>query len=167
MLSPLTPVRHREATRLLTHLITQEVFDADRFINLLAGVMAGTPEIVMVVAARLQSWNKGDGSARPRFVLQDAEYAEIAEVVLDAATVYCGETLKEPYKQRLATTADLGVWRGILTTLRSNRDCFHRAASGSISKGVAEAQAAACSRAIRGLEEIMRNAGEPVDDTKV
>lgn len=163
----LNPIRRSEAKKLLTYLLENEFFDADRFVDLLAEVMAGTPEIVMVVAARLQSWNKGDGSARPRFVLQDAEYAEIAEVVLDAATVYRGETLEEPHKQRLPVAADLGVWRGILTTLRSNRDCFHRAASGSISKGVAEAQTAACSRAIRGLEEIMRNAGEPVDDTKV
>jgi hypothetical protein len=163
----LNPVRRIEAKKLLTYLVENEFFNADRFVDLLAEVMAGTPEVVKVAAARLQSWNDGDGSDRPRFARQGTEYAEIAEVVLDAATVYRGETSEEPYKQRLATTADLGVWRGILTTLRSNRDCFHRAASGSISKGVAEAQAAACSRAIRGLEEIMRNAGEPVDDTRV
>lgn len=100
-------------------------------------------------------------------MLQDAEYAEIAEVVLDAATVYRGETLEEPHKQRLPAAADLDVWCGILTTLRSNRDCFHRAASGSISKGVAEAQAAACSRGLLQLEQLLSNAGMTDDDKEI
>lgn len=159
----LNPVRRIEAKKLLTYLVENEFFNADRFVDLLAEVIIGTPEVVKVTAHRLKAWNTDchaiEGNLPP--------YEEIAEVVLDAAAIYWGETLEEPHKQRLPAAADLSVWCGILTTLRGNRDCFHRAASGSISKGVAEAQAAACSRAIRGLEEIIRNAGEPVDDTKV
>lgn len=47
----LNPVRRIEAKKLLTYLVENEFFSADRFVDLLAEVMMGTPEIVMVVAA--------------------------------------------------------------------------------------------------------------------
>jgi hypothetical protein len=99
MPSRLTPIRRIEAKRLITHLFAHERFDADKFAELLAGVMIDTPEVVAVAARSLETWNNygHDKSDTPRFVMQGAgtDYASISEVVLDAAAIYRGETTED------------------------------------------------------------------------
>lgn len=100
MASRLTPLRRIEAKRLITNLFAREQFDADLFAELLAGVMIDAPDVVTVAARHLEKWNNYGGdhqSESPRFVMQnaDAGYESIAEVVLDAAAIYRGETAEE------------------------------------------------------------------------
>lgn len=101
MASRLSALRRIEAKRLITHLFAHEQFDADRFAELLAGVIIDTPEVVTVAARDLEDWNNfgRDRADSPRFVIQgnaDASYESIAEVVLNAAAVYRGETTEDP-----------------------------------------------------------------------
>lgn len=161
MTSRLTPLRQIEAKRLLTHLFSQEPFNADLFVELLAGVMVDTPEIITIAARQLEVWNESNNTG---FLLKDVSYAEIAEVVLDAAAVYHGETSEELHT---ATPADFDVWRRTLGALRGNRDCLLRAAGGQVSRGAWEAQAAACGRALADLEQLLGNAGMLDSDTEV
>lgn len=167
MSSRLTPLRQIEALRLLTAV---DQFDADHFIELMAEVILGTPNVVHTAALRLEAWNI-QSPEHPRFIMHDVEdgYNTIAEVVLDAAAIYRGETSEEPapYEPRAATQADFDVWRRVLSTLRGNRDCFQRAAGGQVSRGAWEAQAAACSRALVELEQLLSNAGMADSDTEV
>ena len=163
MPSRLTPIRLIEAKRLLTHLVSQEPFDADRFVELLAGVMLDTPDIVSITAQQLELWNKDTDSI---ILGHNVFYTTVAEVVLNAAAIYRGETSEEP-ALREATQADFDVWRRVRTTLRSNRDCLQRAASGSVSKGAWEAQAAACSRTLVELDQLLSNAGLIDSDKEV
>ena len=165
MSSRLTPIRLIEAKRLLTHLVSQEPFDADRFVELLAGVMIDTPEIVTVAARQLAKWNSETDT--DNIILgHNVFYTTVAEVVLNAAAIYRGETSEEP-APREATQADFDGWRRVRTTLRSNRDCLLRAAGGSVSKGAWEAQVAACSRTLAELDQLLSNAGLIDSDKEV
>ena len=155
MSSRLTPIRLIEAKRLLTHLVSQEPFDADRFVELLAGVMIDTPDIVSITAQQLELWNKDTDNI---ILGHNVFYTTVAEVVLNAAAIYRGETSEEP-APREATQADFDGWRRVRTTLRSNRDCLQRAAGGSVSKGAWEAQAAVCSRTLAEVDQLLSNAG--------
>lgn len=166
MPSRLTPIRLIEAKRLLTHLVSQEPFGADRFVELLAGVMLDTPDIVSITAQQLELWNKDTDNI---ILGHNVFYTTVAEVVLNAAAIYRGETSEEPapYEPREATQVDFDVWHRVRTTLRSNRDCLQRAASGSVSKGAWEAQAAACSRTLVELDQLLSNAGLIDSDKEV
>lgn len=154
MVNPLSPVRRIEAKRMITHLFAHEQFDADRFVEILAGIMVETPEVVKVAARHLEAWNED----RRCIVWQElpARYEEVAEVVLDAAAIFRGET-SEDVPPREATRADVEVWVRVAETLRGSRDCFLRAASGSVSRGAFEAQAAACNRSLTELLTLLGN----------
>lgn len=157
MASRLTPLRQIEAKRLFA---ARDQFDADHFILLMAKIMLGTPNVVEAAAQQLESWNND----RCAIGDQSPPYAEIAEIVLDAAAIYHGETSEEP---RAATQADFDVWHRVLATLRGNRDCLERAAAGQVSRGAWEAQAAACGRALGDLEQLLGNVGLVTNDKEV
>lgn len=164
MSSRLTPLRQIEARRLLTAV---NQFDADHFIELMAEVILGTPNVVHTAALRLEAWNT-QSPEHPRFIIHNVKegYDTIAEVVLDAAAVYHGETSEEP-APCAATRANFDTWRRVLSTLRGNRDCLQRAAGGQISRGAWEDQAAASSRMMAELEQQLRNAGIASSDMEV
>jgi hypothetical protein len=153
MVNPLSPVRHIEAKRMITHLFAHEQFDAERFVEILAGIMMETPEVVKVAARHLEAWNDN------RCITEFSDFSvceEVAEVVLDAAAIFRGET-SEGVPPREATRADVEVWARVAETLRGSRDCFLRAASGSVSRGAFEAQAAACNRSLTELLTLLGN----------
>lgn len=154
MVNPLSPVRRIEAKRMIIHLFAHEQFDAERFVEILAGIMVETPEVVKAAARHLEAWNED----RRCIVWQElpARYEEVAEVVLDAAAIFRGET-SEDVPPREATRADVEVWARVAETLRGSRDCFLRAASGSVSRGAFEAQAAACNRSLTELLTLLGN----------
>lgn len=156
MVNPLSPVRRIEAKRVITHLFAHEQFDAERFVEILAGIMVETPEVVKAAARQLLAWNNTGGG--PRLIIKDENTTpdDIAEVVLDAAAIFRGET-SEDMPPREATRADVEVWARVAETLRGSRDCFLRAASGSVSRGAFEAQAAACNRALTELLTLLGN----------
>jgi hypothetical protein len=171
MPNPLSPVRRIEAKRVLTHLFAHEQFDADHFVEILAGIMVDTPEVVKVAARHLLAWNNTKGG--PRFIIKDKGTTpeDLAEVVLDAAAIFCGETTAEdadacavPHE---LTEASLTLVQRISETLRGSRDCFLRAASGSVSRGAFEAQAAACNRALADLQQLVGNAPSQEADKEV
>jgi hypothetical protein len=165
MVNPLTPVRRIEAKRVITHLFAHEQFDAERFVEILAGIMVETPEVVKVAARHLEAWNED----RRCIVWQElpARYEEVAEVVLDTAAIYRGGASAEVVPSREATRADVEVWTRVSETLRGSRDCFLRAASGSVSRGAFEAQAAACNRALAELLALLGNGPDESGDKEV
>jgi hypothetical protein len=170
----LNPVRRIEAKRILTHLFAHERFDADHFVEILAGIMVDTPEVVKAAARQLLAWNNtGDG---PRFIIKDENTTpdDIAEVVLDAAAIFRGETTAEdadvcavPHEDASLAGAGLTLAQRICETLKGSRDCFLRAASGSVSRGAFEAQAAACNRALADLQRLVGNAPPQEADKEV
>jgi hypothetical protein len=170
----LSPVRRIEAKRVLTHLFAHERFDADHFVEILAGIMVDTPEVVKAAARQLLAWNNTKYS--PRFIIKDENTTpdDIAEVVLDAAAIFRGETTTEvadtcavPHEDASLAEASLALAQRISETLRGNRDCFLRSASGSVSRGALEAQAAACNRALADLHELLGNVPSPDADREV
>jgi hypothetical protein len=166
MPSHLSPVRRIEAKRAITHLFAHEQFDADHFVNILAGIMVDTPEVVKTAARHLSTWNNTkDG---PRFIIEDENTTsdDIAEVVLDAAAIFRGETITEDSGD-VSVEAGFAIAQRISEALRGNRDCFQRAASGSVSRGAFEAQAAACSRALTDLQKLVGNAPSQDADKEV
>jgi hypothetical protein len=161
----LNPTRRIEAKRVLTHLVAHERFDAGHFIDILAAIMIDTPEVVKAAARQLLAWNNtGDG---PRFIIKDEGTTpdDIAEVVLDAAAVFRGDTSTED--DAVPPEAGLTIAQRIHETLRGSRDCFLRAAGGSVSRGAFEAQAAACSRALADLQRLVGNAAPQDTDKEV
>jgi hypothetical protein len=152
--NPLSPVRRVEAKRVITHLFAHEQFDADRFVEILAGIMVETPEVVKVAARHLEAWNED----RRCIVWQELppRYEEVAEVVLDAAAIFRGETTIEVGDT--PPEAGLAIAQHIHEVLRGSRDCFLRAAGGAVSRGAFEAQAAACNRALADLQRLAGNA---------
>lgn len=174
MPNPLSPVRRIEAKRTLTHLFAHEPFDADHFVEILASVMVDAPEVVKVAARRLTVWNNTEDGFR--FVIRNdgTTPEDIAEVVLDAAAIFRGETLAEDAEAGTVSHEDASLAEASLTlaqriseTLRGSRDCFLRAASGSVSRGAFEAQAAACSRALADLQQLVGNAPSQDADKEV
>jgi hypothetical protein len=161
MASRLTPIRRIEAKRLITHLFAREQFDADRFAELLAGVMIDTPEVGAIAARHLEDWNNygHDKSETPRFVMQgaDAVYTTIAEVVLDAAAIYRGETTEEPNDYHPLNTYQT---RSYLSQAAAH---LRAVADGKTDRKRSETHASR-------LEEILRslgNAEDAVDDREV
>jgi hypothetical protein len=137
----------------ITHLFAHEQFDADRFVEILAGIMVETPEVVKVAARHLEAWNDNRCIAEFR---DSSVCEEVAEVVLDAAAIFRGETTAEVGDA--PPEAGLAIAQHIHEVLRGSRDCFLRAAGGAVSRGAFEAQAAACNRALDYLQRLVGNA---------
>ena len=165
MPNPLSPVRRIEAKRTLTHLFAHEPFDADHFVEILASVMVDAPEVVKVAARRLTVWNNTDDGFR--FVIRNdgTTPEDIAEVVLDAAAIFRGETSTEDGDA--SSEASLTIAQRIHEVLRGSRDCFQRAAGGPVSRGAFEAQVAACSRALADLQKLVGNVPSQDADKEV
>lgn len=157
MPSRLTPIRRIEAKRLITHLFAHERFDADKFAELLAGVMIDTPEIVAVAARALETWNNygRDRSDNPRFVMQDADegYASIAEVVLDAAAIYRGETTEEPNECMLPHVTDLLTNEQVRSYLSQAASHLRAVASGKTDRKRSETHASRLENIVASMDD--------------
>jgi hypothetical protein len=127
--------------------------------------MVETPEVVKSAARQLLSWNNTEGG--PRFIIQDEGTTpdNIAEIVLDAAAIFRGETTIEVGDA--PPEAGLAIAQRIHEVLRGSRDCFLRAAGGAVSRSAFEAQAAACNRAMADLQKLVGNAPSPDTDKEV
>lgn len=147
----LSPVRRIEAKRLLVHLFAHEQLDAEVFIDKLAAVMIDVPEVVQVAARHLEDWNNFGQSGHtvkgtPRFTMSDTEtgYEAIAEVVLDAAAIYRGETTEvmefgDEYSN--AEAADLLTYKQVIRALTQVQTYLRAIASRVGSRTVAESHA--------------------------
>lgn len=86
------PLRRQEAKRLLRNLHRQGDFDADTWLDRLTDVLNHTPEVVNVCARQLALWNEEIKEQLKFTATPEGSYGAIAEVVLDAAAIYNGES---------------------------------------------------------------------------
>jgi hypothetical protein len=158
MVSRLTPLRRIEAKRLITNLFARKQFDADLFAELLAGVMIDAPDVVAVAAQYLEKWNNYDGdhqSESPRFVMQDADegYASIAEVVLDAAAIYRGETTEEPNECMLPHVTGLLTNEQVRSYLSQAASHLRAVASGKTDRKRSETHASRLESIVASMDD--------------
>lgn len=163
MIAPrLSPVRRIEAKRLLAHLVaSKKKFDAEEWVEKLAAVMIDTPEVVKTAAAHLRAWNtagdEGDPDCTHRFTMRNCGhdgYNVIAEVVLDAAALYRGETIEsvEPDEYSNTETTDLLPYKQVIQILAYTQKFLQAVADGRHSPKRAEAHASHLSQVIRTLQ---------------
>jgi hypothetical protein len=157
MTSRLTPTRRIEAKRLIAHLFAHEPFDADRFAELLAGVMIDTPEVVAVAARALEAWNNygRDKSDNLRFVVQGAktDYASISEIVLDAAAVYRGETTEDSNEYEMPHVTGLLTNEQVRSYLSQAASHLRAVASGKTDRKRSETHASRLENIVASMDD--------------
>jgi hypothetical protein len=161
MTSRLTPIRRIEAKRLITHLFAHERFDADKFAELLAGVMIDTPEVVAVAARALEDWNNygRDKADNPRFIMQDADagYASIAEVVLDAAAIYRGETVEDSNEYEMPHVTGLLTNEQVRSYLSQAASHLRAVASGKTDRRRSETHASRLENIVASMDDASKS----------